>query len=185
LQYYYYPEELLAEQCAKPRTRAETLLDGLGRYFDHYREEAEKERPVLRQYRGRIDLGRFTILGDFAVHVLDAIANDRSERFMLNVPNRGATAQFPDGRVVEVPVVVNGRGAQPLPVGQIEPELAQFLQNLAEYQHQAAVAGWRGTRHDAVAAMALDPLVGSRAKAEAIYNEMAAAHRPYLPERLH
>jgi 6-phospho-beta-glucosidase len=118
------------------------------------------------------------------VHVLDAIANDRGERFMLNVPNRGATEQFPSGRVVEVPTLVDRHGARPLPAGRIEAELADRLQHLAEYQHRTAVAGWRGTRQDAMAAMALDPLVGSREKAEAIYAEMAAAHRQHLPERL-
>jgi 6-phospho-beta-glucosidase len=55
---------------------------------------------------------------------------------------------------------------------------------LAEYQALTAEAAWKGTRRDAVRALASNPLVLSLTKAEAIYDEMAAAHRDFLPERL-
>jgi 6-phospho-beta-glucosidase len=55
---------------------------------------------------------------------------------------------------------------------------------LAEYQRLAADAAWFGTRRDAVRALAASPLVQSVEKAEAVYAELAAAHRSFLPERL-
>jgi 6-phospho-beta-glucosidase len=55
---------------------------------------------------------------------------------------------------------------------------------LGEYQSLAAEAAWRGARADAVRALAANPLVFDLHKAQAIYDEMAAAHRPHLPERL-
>jgi 6-phospho-beta-glucosidase len=55
---------------------------------------------------------------------------------------------------------------------------------LGEYQALAAEAAWNGTRRDAVRALASHPLVFSLHKAEAIYNELAAAQRDYLPARL-
>lgn len=55
---------------------------------------------------------------------------------------------------------------------------------LGEYQALAAEAAWDGTRQDAIQALASHPLVFSLPLAETIYDEMAAAHRQYLPERL-
>lgn len=184
LQYYYFHDEVLRDYQARPRTRSEDILAVLDSYFDHYREEAEKSQPVLRHYRGKIDLGKLSVLGDFAVHVIHAMANDTGETLILNVPNRGSTPSFADDRVVELPTVVDKRGARPLPAPRLTPDTAGLLQMLAEYQHLAAMAGWQGTRREAVLALASNPLVLTFEKAEVIYNEMAAAHRDYLPARL-
>jgi 6-phospho-beta-glucosidase len=55
---------------------------------------------------------------------------------------------------------------------------------LAEYQALTAQAAWEGDRRQAVRALASNPLVMSMNKAEALYNDMSAAHKAYLPERL-
>jgi 6-phospho-beta-glucosidase len=55
---------------------------------------------------------------------------------------------------------------------------------LGEYQMLAAAAAWSGTRRDAIRALASHPLVFSLPVAEAVYADLAAAHAPYLPERL-
>lgn len=184
LQYYYFHDEVLAELKSRPRCRAQEILAMQDRYFEHYREEAAKKEPVLRLYRGRIHLGRFSVLGDFAVQVIHAIANNTGETLILNVPGRGATSSFPDDRVVEVPTVVTSEGAKPMPAARLEPQIAGLLQMLAEYQYLTAIAAWRGTRDDAVLALASNPLILTFGKAQAIYDEMAAAHRDYLPARL-
>jgi 6-phospho-beta-glucosidase len=55
---------------------------------------------------------------------------------------------------------------------------------LGEYQALAAEAAWGGGRRDAIRALAANPLCLSLAKAGRIYDELAAAHREYLPPRL-
>jgi 6-phospho-beta-glucosidase len=55
---------------------------------------------------------------------------------------------------------------------------------LGEYQALTAEAAWGGTRRDAIRALASNPLVPSLPKAEAIYDEMSAAHHDFLPARL-
>jgi alpha-galactosidase/6-phospho-beta-glucosidase family protein len=62
-------------------------------------------------------LGGRTMTGEQIVPIIDALANDRTGHFQVNVPNRGALAGIPDDVVVEVPAVVSGRGIQPLHVG--------------------------------------------------------------------
>jgi 6-phospho-beta-glucosidase len=62
--------------------------------------------------------------------------------------------------------------------------VAGLVKLLGEYQALTAEAAWEGTRADAIRALASHPLLFSLCKAEAIYDEMAAAHRAYLPDRL-
>jgi 6-phospho-beta-glucosidase len=58
------------------------------------------------------------------------------------------------------------------------------MEMLGEYQALAAEAAWSGGRADAIRALASNPLVFNLPKATAVYDELAAAHRAYLPERL-
>jgi 6-phospho-beta-glucosidase len=55
---------------------------------------------------------------------------------------------------------------------------------LGEYQWLTAGAAWSGSRLDAIRALASHPWLLSLHKAEVLYDEMAHAHREYLPERL-
>ena len=69
-------------------------------------------------------------------------------------------------------------------MGALPRHVAGLVKMLGEYQALTAEAAWSGTRVDALRALASHPLVFSLRKAEAIYGEMAAAHRDYLPQRL-
>ena len=55
---------------------------------------------------------------------------------------------------------------------------------LGEYQWLAAEAAWSGDRLDAIRALSSHPWLAEIRIAEAMYDEMAAAHREFLPERL-
>ena len=103
----------------------------------------------------------------------------------VNVPNAGgALPGLPDDLVVELPAVVDGRGATPIAVPPLPRQVRGLIEMLGEYQALTAEAAWSGGRRDAVAALACHPLVLSLSLAERIYNEMAAAHRAHLPDRL-
>ena len=115
---------------------------------------------------------------------MDAIFNDRGETWPVNVPNEGAIADFADDLIVEVPGYIDRHGARPIAQGSMPPQTAGLAHMLAEYQVAAARAAWDGDRRQAIQALACNPLVMSLSKAEVIYDEMAAAQRNYLPERL-
>ena len=81
--------------------------------------------------------------------------------------------------------VASGRtGSRPCPCRRCRREVAGLIEALGAFQALTAEAAWSGTRRDAVAALAGHPLVLSLTRAEAIYDEMAAAHRAWLPDRL-
>jgi 6-phospho-beta-glucosidase len=179
-QYYYFKEEVLAELQAKPTTRAQDIMAAVPDYWQHYREQAELDAPELDPRRSRGGIHEL----ELAIDVIDAVFNDRREVWPVNVPNRGAIADFPDDLVVEVPGYVDRSGVAPIAQGHMPRHVVGLLQMLGEYQALAAEAAWSGTRRDAIRALASNPLVFSLRKAEAIYDEMAAALREFLPERL-
>ena len=178
--YYYFKEEVLAELRAQPTTRAQDIMANVPDYWAHYQEQAAAEHPKLDPHRSRGGIHEL----ELAIDVIDSVFNDRREIWPVNVPGRGALADFPDDLVVEVPGVVDRHGIQPVAQGTMPRHLVGLLKMLGEYQALAAEAAWSGTRRDAIRALASHPLVFSLRLAETIYDEMAAAHRQYLPERL-
>jgi 6-phospho-beta-glucosidase len=179
-QYYYYKDEVLAQLQSRPTTRSQDILAQVPDYWRHYREQAALDDPQLDPERSRGGIHEL----ELAIDVMDALYNDRREVLPVNVPNRGAIADFPDDLVVEVPGYVDRSGVTPLAQGHMPRHVTGLLKMLGEYQALAAEAAWSGTRRDAVRALASNPLVFSLPKAETIYDEMAAAQRAFLPERL-
>ena len=180
LYYYYFREEALDAARAAPTTRAEDIVAELDGYWRHYEEEAEAHDPTLDPARSR---GGILEL-ELAIDVIDAIVNDTGATWPVNVPNRGTLPGFPDDLVVEVPGVVNRSGAHPIAQPPLPANVRGLIEALGAYQALTAKAAWDGRRRDAIAALAAHPLVVSLPLAERIYDEMAAAHRAHLPERL-
>ncbi|MFL5586571.1 MAG: glycoside hydrolase [Ktedonobacteraceae bacterium] len=179
-QYYYFKDEILAELQAKPTTRAQDIMASVPDYWTHYREQATRDIPELDPARSRGGIHEL----ELAIDLMDAIYNDRKEVWYVNVPNQGAIADFPNDLVVEVVGYVDRNGVVPLVQGHMPRHVLGLVQMLGEYQALTAEAAWSGSRSDAIRALASHPLVFSLHKAQAIYDEMAAAHRQYLPERL-
>ena len=75
-------------------------------------------------------------------------------------------------------------GITPLEMPGLPTHVKGLVEALAEYQQAAADAAWSGDARDGVRALAAHPLVRSVDAAEALYAELAAAHRQHLPARL-
>ncbi len=179
-QYYYFKDEILADLQAKPTTRSQDIMASVTDYWAHYREQAARDVPELDPDRSRGGIHEL----ELAIDAMDAIYNDRKELSYVNIPNRGSLADFPDDLVVETIGYLDRHGVTPLVQGHLPRHLLGLVQMLGEYQALTAEAAWSGTRLDAIRALASHPLVFSLHKAEEIYDEMAVAHRNYLPERL-
>src|SRR5947199_3262472 len=171
-QYYYFKDEILAELQAKPTTRAQDIMASVPDYWAHYREQAARDIPELDPARSRGGLHEL----ELAIDVMDAIYNDRKEVWYVNIPNHGSLADFPDDLVVETTGYVDRNGITPLVQGHLPRHVLGLVQMLGAYQALTAEAAWSGNRRDAIRALASHPLVFSLHKAEAIYDEMAAAH---------
>jgi 6-phospho-beta-glucosidase len=180
LDYYYFRDEALAEAAASGTTRAQDIMAEVDDYWRHYREQAAAAEPVLDPARSR---GGILEL-ELAIDVIDSVVNDLGQTWPVNVPNRGSMPGFADDLVVEVPARVDRTGATPIAQPPLRREVRGLIEMLGEYQALTAEAAWSGTRRDGIAALASHPLVLSLTTAEALYDEMAAAHKAYLPARL-
>jgi 6-phospho-beta-glucosidase len=178
--YYYFRDEVLAELQAKPTTRAQDIMASVPAYWQHYRQQAESDNPQLDPAQSRGGIHEL----ELAIDGMDAVFNDRKEVLPVNVPNRGALPDFPDDLVVEARGLLDKNGATPLADGHLPRQVVGLVKMLGDYQAMAAEAAWCGRRKDAIQALASNPLVLSSEKAEKIYDEMAAALKAYLPERL-
>jgi len=179
-QYYHYTQEIVKELQASKLTRAQVIMASIPSYWEHYREQAEKDAPMLDPALSRGGVNEL----ELAIDVMDAMFNDRREVWPVNVANQGAIGDFDDDLVVEVPGFVDRAGIRPLASGRLPQHVAGLTHALAEFQRLTAAVGWEGDRRSGIRALASNPLVPGFALAEALYDEMAQAHRAYLPERL-
>jgi 6-phospho-beta-glucosidase len=179
--YYYFRDEIVGELAAKPTTRAEDIMGWAPDYWRHYEEQAATDDPQLDPGRSRGGIHEL----ELAIDVMDAIFNDKDEVHPVNVPNAGgALAGFPEDLVVEIQGRCNRAGIEPLAAPPLPAHVRGLVEMLGEYQAVAAEAAWSGGRRDAVRALAANPLVMRLDLAERLYDELLAAHRDLLPDRL-
>ncbi|MGZ8695322.1 MAG: family 4 glycosyl hydrolase [Gaiellaceae bacterium] len=180
-EYYYFTDEVLDDMRAKPTTRAEDILGWAPDYWRHYEEQAQSDDPQLDPSRSRGGIHEL----ELAIDVMDAIFNDKDEVHPVNVPNAGgALPGFPDDLVVEVLGRCHRGGIEALPARPLPRHVRGLVEALGEYQALAAETAWNGTRRDGIRALSANPLVRQLGLAERLYDELATAHRDYLPERL-
>ncbi|MEM1581799.1 MAG: alpha-glucosidase/alpha-galactosidase [candidate division WOR-3 bacterium] len=65
--------------------------------------------------------------GEQHIPIIDAIVNDKETKLQLNVPNKGAITGIPENVVVEVPVIVSGRGVQTIHIGDLPKRIMLFV----------------------------------------------------------
>ena len=123
--------------------------------------------------------------GIVVVEVMEAVLEDRAERFVVNVPNRGLVPNLPETAVVEVPALVNAEGAHPIGIGPLPGGLAAVLSRHALVQELTADAALSGDKRLLRQAMTADPLLDATlepSEIEALMNEMLTVNASFLPQ---
>jgi len=107
-----------------------------------------------------------------ALAVVRAIHFNTNDIIPLSVVNRGSLPDLHDQDVVEIPCVVNGNGARPLQVGAVPARVRPLLQQVKEYERLTVHAALVQSLDAALAALAANPLVSSRAAADALVDDL-------------
>jgi alpha-galactosidase len=115
-------------------------------------------------------------------NIVDAVANGRSVRTIVNLPNTGQIDNLPRGAVVETLAELGATGASPLTVGALPLGVLGTLMPHVINQELIATAALTGDRQLALQAMVNDPLVADLRTAQALLDELIDAHAPYLPQ---
>jgi alpha-galactosidase len=143
---------------------------------------------ILRSYK-RLNKGSYPkggILakvpsGERAINIIEAIIENRnSYENAVNVSNDGLIDNLPQDLIVEVPVHVNKDGVQGIKIGLLSKNIAAILRIEASIQDVYVEAILNKSKDLALAAVAMDPNVGSFKMADAIFAEMMELQKEYL-----
>jgi 6-phospho-beta-glucosidase len=202
LHYYYFAREVLAADTGPGRGAA--LLSQQGEFYAsaeqpevahrlwsaamQEREEtyfADNRRAVGAGPRavGDLDGGGYTAV---ALAVMQAIARDEPAQMIVNVRNEGAVPGIANESVVEVPCVVDGRGARAHATGPLSEHQAGLIHAVKASEAETITAALTGSRRAALRAFAWHPLVDSVTAArrlldaylEAVPGLATILHRP-------
>jgi 6-phospho-beta-glucosidase len=176
LNYYYFPSRMLAELKAEEKCRGLVCQDIEAELLALYQDPALREKPAALEKRG----GAW--YSEVAVSLVDAIANDRQERHIVNVANGGGLDFLPPDAVVEVACLVGRDGARPLPVRNFDNRhIKALMQVVKGYEQLTVEAAVTGSRDTAMHALYRHPLVGDWDRGKACLEELLDAHRQWLP----
>jgi len=104
------------------------------------------------------------------VPILDALINDHASTWIVNVANHNLIPWLPSDTVIEVPCMIDSRGAHALPVPEflLPLELRTLLYALALYEELAARAIVEQNRDLALRALIAHPMVRTVEQAQAV-----------------
>jgi 6-phospho-beta-glucosidase len=163
--YYAEPERALERQ-RRHGARAREVMDIERRLLDAYANETLTSKPAILAERG----GAW--YSEAALDLMAALRADEPRHLVVDVRNDGAMPDVSPDQVVEVTCAVDRDGPRPLPAGRLRPEQQQLVEALIDYQRRTIQAALTRDRATAVEAMAANPLVPSRATAEALVTAM-------------
>ena len=171
LDYFYREREMLQKLKAKEQTRAREVLKIENELLEKYKQQDLDSKPEELEKRG----GAY--YSTIAVALLEDIILNSGNIKILNVRNNGALPDLPREAVVEVPAVVDARGAQALTGGKLEPEIRGLIQQVKAYEELTVEAAVSKSYDKALLALANNPLLDSVAIAEKVldfFNERYA-----------
>ncbi|TFG00306.1 MAG: hypothetical protein EU541_02685 [Promethearchaeota archaeon] len=174
-------------QFGEEFTETQDMINWINR-TDDYNQGIYKR--VLR-YHKRLKKGRYPKKGmlykmpsgERAIPIIEAILKDEnSYESSVNISNDGIIENLPQDLVIEGPVRVDKQGVRGVKLGKIPKNVAALLRIEATIQDLCVEAVLRKSKKYALAALAVDPNVGSFEMAEKIFSEMTKKQEKYLPE---
>jgi len=103
-----------------------------------------------------------------ALNTIQAMVHHTNAVIPLNVPNRGNIPELAADDVIEAPCVVNANGPQALHVGALPEQVRDLVVGVKAFERATIAAVRTGSRDALVDALALNPLVPTRAAAESL-----------------
>lgn len=99
-----------------------------------------------------------------ALMTMRAIVHNQGAIIPLDVANRGTLPFLEDEDIVEVPCRVDATGPHPQPVAPIPDHPRELIDRVKKYERATVKAALTGNRDELIDALALNPLVSSRAQ---------------------
>jgi 6-phospho-beta-glucosidase len=175
LRYYYLFDDVLRDQQADGRVRAEEVIDIERRLLEMYRDPKLAQKPALLADRG----GAF--YSEAAAQLIASLHDGAGDIQVVDTRNDGALSDLPADAVVETPARIDRDGAHPLPLGPLAPEMRGLVQQAKAYEELAVMAAMTGDRRTALRALLANPLVARWEVAAPLLDALLEANRAHLP----
>jgi 6-phospho-beta-glucosidase len=174
LRYFYAHDEVVRELGTKP-SRAAEVAEMEKRLLEMYGDPALDTKPALLSERG----GAF--YSEAAVELAASLLGDGGTSVqVVNARNNGTLPFLPDDAVIEVQARVDGTGATPLAVPELDPLYAGLIAQVTAYEDLALEAALRGGRDRVLKALLSHPLIGQYEYADALTDKLIAHNREHL-----
>lgn len=174
-------------QFGEEFTKEQDMVDWIDRTEDFgeaifYRVSRGYKRLKKNKYSKRgVLLGAPS--GERAIPIIEEILTDKKKyESSVNIPNDGLIDNLPQDLVIEGPAIVDKEGVHGIKIGNIPKNIAALLRIEATIQDLCVEAVLKKSKEYAIAALAVDPNVGSFEMADNIFNEMYPLQKDYLPQ---
>jgi 6-phospho-beta-glucosidase len=175
LHFFYCTDRAVHAQATGPR-RAEEVLEIENSLLEMYADAALDHKPALLEKRG----GAY--YSEAAAALVTSLLTGDGGHHYVDLRNNGTIAGLPDEAVVEVPAIVDGSGAHPVPVGRLAPEMLGLVQAVTAYEVLTIEAARSGDRRVALRALLANPLVRQWDIAVPLLDALLDANRTHLPQ---
>ena len=120
--------------------------------------------------------------GEYGIPIAEAIFFDKpTEIGSVNMPNKGYAKDLPDGMVIELQALVDGKGIHPHKTDPLPIAIAQMISTQGAIHRLVVDSYIEGSRNKLLQAVLLDPTVSSYHNAVAMINEMFELQGDLLP----
>jgi 6-phospho-beta-glucosidase len=150
--YYYYPQRMLDSIKAKPRTRAQEVMDVERRLLEVYKDESIATKPKELEERGGAYYSKI------AVDIIASVANNLGDEHIVNVRNEGALPDLAHDAVIEIPATVDSTGATPISTEPLEPSIRAMIQTVKAYEELTVAAAMESSWDKAALALITNPI---------------------------
>lgn len=191
--YYYFEREAVAAIRRADHTRGESLRDLQRVLYPRLAQSPEQAAALWEAARREREEGYLAearsddesrdeadLAGggyeQVALAVMRAVLTDEPAELILNVRNGSALGQLPADAIVEVPSVVDGRGARPHPAAPFDAHQLGLVSSLRAVEDAVVDAATTGSRDAALRALTVHPLVDSAAVARQLLEGYERAH---------
>jgi 6-phospho-beta-glucosidase len=175
LQYFYRTPEKVEQQRREEKCRAEEVMEIEEQLLTMYQDPNLAERPAILEKRG----GAW--YSTVATMLIASMVSNAGDVHVVNTRNNGAIPDLPPECAVEVPAVIDARGATPVVQGPLPLRVRGLVQHVKVYEQLTMQAAVTGDRETAIWALVNNPLVGSYPAAVELVDRLVEAHRAYLP----
>ncbi|MBA2447014.1 MAG: hypothetical protein H0V51_03210 [Chloroflexi bacterium] len=150
--------------------------------IEHREDLVREARAEVRAWLDRPEPPPLERSLEESADIIAAIANGRSVRAIVNLPNRGQIDNLPREAVVETLAVVSAAGANPIGVGTLPPGVLNTIYPHLVNQEMIVDAALTGDRRLALQALVGDPLVRDFRAAPRLLDDLLRAHADLLPQ---